>query len=86
MNMDSKENIRPKMKLVGEDGNIFAILGRASRLLRHSGQADKAEEMYERVTSSHNYYEALNIISEYVETELSDKTPSKQDKRRCDAR
>ena len=78
MNMDSKENIRPKMKLVGEDGNIFAILGRASRLLRHSGQADKATEMYERVTSSHNYYQALNIISEYVETELSDKVQKKK--------
>lgn len=68
----------PKMKLVGEDGNIFAILGRASRLLRQSGQADKAEEMYERVTSSHNYYQALNIISEYVETELSDKVQKKK--------
>ena len=34
--------------------------------------------MYERVTSSHNYYQALNIISEYVETELSDKVQQKK--------
>lgn len=62
---------KPKMNLVGEDGNIFSILGRASRLLRRAGQADRAQEMTDRVTSSHSYYEALGIVSEYVETELS---------------
>ena len=69
---------RPKMKLVGEDGNIFAILGRASRLLRENGQA---KEMSGRVYQSGDYYKALHIISEYVETELSEKTPIKQKKR-----
>ena len=37
--------------------------------------------MCDRVYQSGNYYKALNIISEYVETELSEKTPSKQKKR-----
>lgn len=72
---------RPKTKLVGQDGNIFAILGRASRLLKENGQPDQAKEMCDRVYQSGNYYKALNIISEYVETELSEKTPSKQKKR-----
>lgn len=72
---------RPKMKLVGEDGNIFAILGRASRLLRENGQAEQAKEMGSRVYQSGDYYKALHIISEYVETELSEKTPIKQKKR-----
>ena len=63
---------RPKMNLVGEDGNIYAILGRASRLLRQIGQVDQAKEMFERVTSSQRYGEALAIVSEYVETELSE--------------
>ncbi len=35
---------RPKMKLVGMDRNIFAILGRASRLLKRNGQVEQAEE------------------------------------------
>ena len=43
------ENKRPQMKLVGEDGNIFAILGRASKLLRENGQPEKAKEMSDRV-------------------------------------
>ena len=72
---------RPKMKLVGQDGNIFAILGRASRLLKENGQPDQAKEMRNRVYQSGNYYKALNIISEYVETELSEKVPPKQKKR-----
>ena len=72
---------RPKMKLVGQDGNIFAILGRASRLLKENGQPQQAKEMSSRVYQSGDYYKALNIISEYVETELSEKTPSKQKKR-----
>ena len=63
---------RPKMKLVGQDGNIFAILGKASRLLEENGQPEQAKEMLGRVQQSGNYYKALNIISEYVETELSE--------------
>lgn len=63
---------RPKLKLLGQDGNIFAILGRASRLLKECGQADKAQEMADRVCASGDYNRALHIISEYVETELSE--------------
>ena len=72
---------RPKMKLVGMDGNIFYILGKASQLLKRNGQADQAKEMSNRVYQSGDYYKALNIISEYVETELTEKTPPKKKKR-----
>lgn len=69
-----QEPARPKMELVGHDGNIFGILGRASRLLKGAGQQEQADEMFRRVTSSGSYEEALRIISEYVNTELSGKT------------
>lgn len=62
---------KPKMNLIGEDGNIFAILGRAQRLLRREGMNNEAHEMFDRVTSGQSYDEALLIISEYVDTELS---------------
>mgnify|MGYP000414581057 CR=1 FL=1 len=75
---------RPKMQLIGQDGNIFAIMGRASRLLKNAGQSDKAKEMCDRVTASQSYSEALNIVSEYVETELSPSPTPKRD--RGDAR
>lgn len=70
--------VKPKMNLVGEDGNIYSILGRASKLLRQADQEDRVEEMVKRVTSSHSYYEALCIVSEYVETELSEATRRNQ--------
>ena len=69
--------IRPKMKLIGQDGNIFAIMGRASRLLKNAGQSDKAKEMCNRVMASKSYNAALAIVSEYVETELTPKTRNK---------
>ena len=75
---------KPKMQLIGQDGNIFAIMGRASRLLKNAGQCDKAKEMCNRVTASKSYAEALGIISEYVETELSPTPAPKRD--RGDAR
>lgn len=75
---------KPKMPLIGQDGNIFAIMGRASRLLKNAGQSDKAKEMCDRVTASQSYSEALNIVSEYVETELSPSPTPKRD--RGDAR
>ena len=75
---------KPKMQLIGQDGNIFVIMGRASRLLTDYGQADKAKEMRDRVMSCDSYQKALNIISEYVETELSPSPTPKRD--RGDAR
>ncbi len=74
---------KPKMELLGQDGNIFAVLGRASRLLKRAGQGEQADEMYSRVTSCGDYYQALNIISEYVETELSPRSePQKSHKKK----
>ena len=75
---------KPKMQLIGQDGNIFAIMGRASRLLTDYGQADKAKEMRDRVMSCDSYQKALSIVSEYVETELSPSPTPKRD--RGDAR
>lgn len=65
---------KPKMALAGRDGNIFSIMGTASQLLQMAGMHDQNREMIDRVTSCSDYNQALHIISEYVETELSDHT------------
>ena len=63
-----EENLKPKVKWVGEDGNVFAIMGRCSRALKEAGMADKAKEMRERVMNgAGSYDEALCIMQEYVE-------------------
>lgn len=60
---------KPRCKLIGQDGNIFNLIGIASRSLRHAGLADKAKEMAEKVTHCGSYTEALSIIMDYVEVE-----------------
>jgi len=60
---------KPKCKLIGEDGNIFFILGRVSRTLKENEKADQAKECTDRVMASKSYTEALQIIMEYVEVE-----------------
>ncbi|MBP5719190.1 MAG: hypothetical protein J6X53_09510 [Abditibacteriota bacterium] len=75
---------KPEMELAGHDGNIYSILGRASNLLKQAGMRDEAKEMCDRVMACGSYDEALLIVSEYVQTELSaDSEPSaKPPKRR----
>ena len=70
---------KPKMELMGHDGNIFSIMGRASFLLQMAGMNAENKEMVDRITSCKDYDKALNIISEYVDTELS--TPSLEPKK-----
>lgn len=58
---------KPKCALIGQDGNIFNLVGIASRTLKQNGMKEEAKEMSNRVFTSHSYDEALNIIGEYVE-------------------
>lgn len=63
---ETAEQKKPDCKLIGEDGNVFNLLGIASRTLRRSGLADQAKEMCDRVYSSGSYGEAFCIIGDYV--------------------
>ena len=40
---------KPRMGLVGQDGNIYAVLGRASMLLKEAGMQDKIDEFRDSV-------------------------------------
>jgi len=61
--------MKPACKLIGENGNIFNLLGLARMTLRDADQNDKIPEITERVQRSKSYDEALRIIMEYVEVE-----------------
>lgn len=68
-----QERKKPPCHLVGQNGNIFNLIGLASRTLRQNGMTAEAKELQNRIMGGdcHSYEEALGIISEYVETELS---------------
>ena len=54
------------VKLVGEDGNAYSILGRVSKALRRSGQHEAAAEYLERATAG-DYDNLLAVTMEYVD-------------------
>ena len=64
----SNENkcVKPDCPLIGENGNIYNLVGIASRTLKRNGLSDEASEMTAKVFSSGSYDEALGIIGEYV--------------------
>lgn len=55
-----------QVKLVGEDGNAYAILGRVSKALRRSGQPEAAAEYLARATAG-DYNNLLAVTMEYVD-------------------
>lgn len=61
------EKQKPKCALIGEDGNIFNLMGIASSALKRNGMNEQAKEMCNKITHSKSYDQALTIISEYVE-------------------
>lgn len=62
-----EESLKPDCPLIGQDGNIFNLMGIASRTLRQNGMSEQAAEMRSRITeTAGSYSEALGIIGEYV--------------------
>lgn len=57
---------KPDAPLIGANGNIFNLMGIASRTLKAAGMREQANQMYQRITASGGYEEAMNIIGEYV--------------------
>lgn len=53
------------VKLVGEDGNAFSILGRVSKALKRAGYADGAKEFMAEATSG-DYDHLLATVQRYV--------------------
>ena len=52
-----------KLKLIGEDGNAFAILGRATKALKEAGQEERVEQFMGQATSG-DYSHLLRVVME----------------------
>lgn len=59
--------MKPEVKLVGEDGNVFSIIARVRKALIKAGQKEKAEEFVKRATSAKSYDEVLVLLHDYVD-------------------
>ena len=64
----SEPKTRPTVKLVGEDGNAFSIMGRVRKALIRAGMHDEAEAFMAEATSG-DYDHLLGVVQRYVDVE-----------------
>ena len=57
---------RPYVKLVGEDGNAFAVMARASMAMRKAGATEAECKEYLTKAMSEDYDNLLRVTLEYV--------------------
>lgn len=65
---------KPDCPLIGQNGNIFNLMGIASRTLKEHGMEEQAREMRSRIMESGSYDKALVIIGDYVNITSIDET------------
>jgi len=64
------ERNKPVVKLIGEDGNVFNVIGRVSKTLKkYYGNKDVADEFRAKVLKAQSYDEVLQLVMEYVDVE-----------------
>lgn len=61
--------MKPICALVGQDGNVFNIIGKVAGALRKAGLADKAKEFTHKAFTSSSYNAVLQLAMEYVDVE-----------------
>ena len=61
--------VKPAVRMVGEDGNAFAIIGRVSKALKRAGYPDKAKEWQAAAMSCESYDHLLNLTWDYADVD-----------------
>jgi hypothetical protein len=60
---------KPKVHLVGENANVFNLMGLCTKELKKAGFPDHARKLHLEVFSSGSYSEALSIMSKYLDVQ-----------------
>lgn len=66
--MESK-TMKPTVKLVGQDGNVFNLIGICTRALKRAGMHDEAKQLTAKCFAAGSYSEALCIMMEYCDVQ-----------------
>ena len=59
--------IKPKVKLIGKDGNAFAIMGEVRKALKRAGFTKEVIDEYTNKAMSGDYNNLLAVTMEYVD-------------------
>ena len=60
---------KPSVKLIGQDGNAFAIMGNIKRELKRAGADKEYIDEYLKEATSGDYNHLLNVSMKYVHVE-----------------
>lgn len=63
---------KPKCRLVGEDGNAFAIMGRVTRALKDAGYTKEKIDEYIKDATSGDYSHLLAVSMKWVDDDSGD--------------
>ena len=79
-----QDRVKPPCPLIGQNGNIFNLVGIAAATLRENGMEAEAKEVTERIMGGEcrSYEEALAILTEYVQPTDILTEPQKSQKRK----
>lgn len=61
-----------KVKLVGEDGNAFAILGRVARAMRLAGLSEEQRKEFNDKATAGDYDHLLQTVMRYVTVDFDE--------------
>ncbi len=62
-----KERTKPKLRLTGEDGNAFLILGRAMKALQRSGASQGEIDHFLKEAQSSNYDHLIQTVMKWCD-------------------
>ena len=60
---------KPTVKLIGQDGNAFAVMGRVKQALKSAGADKEYIDQYISEATSSDYNHLLAVSMEYVNVE-----------------
>ena len=66
-----------RVKLLGEDGNAFAIMGRVTRAMRRAGVPQADIDEYVRSATSGDYTKLLRVTMATVQVDTTHQPPDK---------
>ena len=64
----TQPNPRPRVRMVGEDGNVFSIFGRVRRAFREIGRLDLYEEFHAEAIKG-DYDQVLGLVMRYCDVD-----------------
>ena len=58
---------KPECDLIGQDGNVFNLIGAVRKTLTRAGLKEQAQEMQRLAFKCKDYDSVLDLFSDYVE-------------------